>query len=142
MGGGGAGTSATNVPSASGSKHQGGGAEPGKEKGSGDTLGVPSLSSVIAGSTSGGVGVKERIQDWIQLQATRFLDCWSGTMDQNPALEVVSQLTEAAQQLELPAPSCTTALSVSMCMHLVCVCVCVCVCVRIMTTIKDNQYWQ
>ena len=121
MGGGGAGSSALNVPSVSGSKPSGGGAEP---KGRDDTP-----ESATTGGGSGGVGIKERIQDWIQHQATRFLERWNAKTDQNPALEVVSQLSEAAQQLDLPAPSCTSALTVSMCV----VCECVCVHVLVIT---------
>ena len=123
LGGGGAGSSALNVPSVSGSKPSGGGAEP---KGRDDTP-----ESATTGGGSGGVGIKERIQDWIQHQATRFLEHWNAKTDQNPALEVVSQLSEAAQQLDLPAPSCTSALTVSMCVVCECVghvCVCVCMC--------------
>lgn len=99
-----------NIPSARGSKPLGGGADPGKERGKDDTP-----QSATTGGGSGGVGIKERIQDWIQHQATGFLERWNAKTDQNPALEVVSQLSEAAQQLDLPAPSCTSALTVSMC---------------------------
>ncbi len=44
--------------------------------------------------------VKENIQDWIQKQASGFLERWSGVADKNPALDVVKRLSEATQELD------------------------------------------
>ena len=59
------------------------------------------------------MNVKECIQKWIRRQATQFLERWSGMSNQNPALEVVNQLSEAAQQLDVQSPSCASVLTVS-----------------------------
>ena len=114
---------ATNAPSTSGGKAStGGGSEPskstGEEGGSVTAQVILTPSAIVTGGGGGGGGggsgnVKESIQKWIQRQATQFLERWSGMSNQNPALEVVNQLSEAAQQLDLQSPSCASVLTVS-----------------------------
>ena len=85
----------------------------GEERGSVTAQVTLTPSAIATGGGGGSVNVKERIQKWIQQQATQFLEHWSGMSNQNPALEVVNQLSEAAQQLDLQLPSCASALTVS-----------------------------
>ena len=110
--GGRANSGVTNTPSTSGSKASTSEAsKPTGEEGGSVTAQVTLTPSAIA--TGGSGNVKERIQRWIQQQATQFLERWSGMSNQNPALEVVNQLSEAAQQLDLQLSSCASALTVS-----------------------------
>ena len=56
--------------------------------------------------------IKEDIQEWIQKQASRFLEQWNGAADKNPAFEVVKRLSDASQQLDIISPASVEALKV------------------------------
>lgn len=63
-----------------------------------------------------GGSTKERLQQWIKRQSEVFLERWCGPgSEQNPALEVMKRLGEAALQLDVGSPLCGTALQVSVC---------------------------
>lgn len=54
---------------------------------------------------------KDRIQQWIQQQATGFLEKWAGPSSNNPSHQVVLRLNEAAQSLDPKSPMCLTSLN-------------------------------
>ncbi len=56
---------------------------------------------------------KESIQEWIQKQASGFVERWSEAAEKNPALEVVKRLQEASEQLEVDSLESMEALRVS-----------------------------
>lgn len=76
----------------------------------------PASGSGTRSSGSGEGSIKERVQQWIQQQATGFLEKWVGTSNSNPAHQVVSSLKEAAAGLDPKSATCLASLSV--CMHL------------------------
>ena len=74
-------------------------------------------SGAAGGSDVGGGGAdgghKERIQHWIQQQASDFLEKWAGKSSSNPIHAIVTRLKETTQELDYKSPTCLTALNVS-----------------------------
>lgn len=63
-----------------------------------------------APATTAVLSSKERVQEWIRQQSSLFLE--SVREDSNPALDMVTRLAEASEQLDPQSPYCLTALSV------------------------------
>ncbi len=88
----------------------------------GDTSGSIFLRSGVSGlSSSSGSGElgregahKERIQKWIQEQATGFMEKWSGLSSGDPTHAVTRRLKEASAGLDYKSHDCLTALDVSL----------------------------
>ena len=68
-----------------------------------------------AGSSDSTIGdsSKGRIQDWIHHRVSGFLQKWDGSVDQNPALNIVKKLVDASQELDPGSVSCLSAVGVS-----------------------------
>lgn len=66
------------------------------------------------GSGGGGEGGhKERIQQWIQQQASGFLEKWAEVSSSHPTHAIITRLEEATQGLDYKSPTCLAALDVS-----------------------------
>jgi len=66
-----------------------------------------------SGEKGGDSSHKERIQTWIQEQATGFLDKWSGLSSGDPSHAITSRLKETSEGLDYNALDCLIALDVS-----------------------------
>jgi hypothetical protein len=75
-------------------------------------LGMGSSGSGASVAEEG--NLKDRIQEWIQQQASGFLDKWAGPSSSNPSHQVVLRLNEAVQALDPKLTSCLTSLNVSL----------------------------
>lgn len=73
----------------------------------------PGVGGMAGTSGQGEVGnIKERIQEWIQQQASGFLEKWAGATSSNPTHLIVSRLNETSQLLDPKSPSCLDSLTV------------------------------
>ena len=80
----------------------------------GGGAGIPSsLLFGGSGDLGGENAHKERIQKWIQEQATGFLEKWSGLSSGNPTHAITTRLKEATEGLDYKSPACLVALDVS-----------------------------
>ncbi len=82
----------------------------GGDGGDSSSLGVGGGGAAAASGEEG--NLKDRIQQWIQQQASGFLDKWAGPSSINPALDIVARLKETGQGLDPKSTKCLGALNV------------------------------